>query len=191
MNDTFSGLVGSFVICKRGVLDPVGRRTDGVTKEFATGFIIFDENLSNYRETNFAHVPQATLDDPDFVESNIMHSINGFIYGNLKGLEFSVNEHSAWYVFGLGSVEDIHTVHYHGQLYVRKTSLTLKRDVLEVFAGTYETVEMIGYNPGTWLFHCHVAAHAMEGMETSYTVLPANNTHPPGFPRSRHVHQLW
>jgi FtsP/CotA-like multicopper oxidase with cupredoxin domain len=172
MNDTYSGLVGPFVVCKAGILNSSGSRNDGVTKEFATGFIIYDENLSNYRQTNFASVPPISIDDPDFVESNIMHTINGFIYGNLKGLVFSVNEHSAWYVFGLGSVEDIHTVHYHGQLYLRKTSLMLKRDVLEVFAGTYETVEMLGYNPGTWLFHCHVAAHAMEGMETSFTVLP-------------------
>ncbi|XP_045184314.2 ceruloplasmin-like [Mercenaria mercenaria] len=172
MKDTYSGLVGPFVVCKEGILDSFGRRTDGVTKEFATGFIIFDENKSNYRDVNFANTPPQSITDPDFIESNIMHSINGFIYGNLKGLVFSEMEHSAWYVFGLGSVEDIHTVHYHGQLYIRKTSLTLKRDVLEVFAGTYETVEMLGYNPGTWLFHCHVGAHALEGMETTYTVLP-------------------
>ncbi|XP_060590444.1 ferroxidase HEPHL1-like [Ruditapes philippinarum] len=179
-NDTYSGLVGPFVVCKAGILNSSGSRMDGVTKEFATGFIIYDENLSNYRQTNFASVPPISIDDPDFVESNIMHTINGFIYGNLKGLVFSVNEHSAWYVFGLGSVEDIHTVHYHGQLYLRKTSLMLKRDVLEVFAGTYETVEMLGYNTGTWLFHCHVAAHAMEGMETSFTVLPLDYAHGKG-----------
>ncbi|XP_045184325.2 ferroxidase HEPHL1-like [Mercenaria mercenaria] len=180
LNDTHSGLVGPFVVCKPGTLDTFGRRTDNIKKEFATGYIIFDESKSNYRNLNFGLITPNSLKNPDFIESNLYHSINGYIYGNLKGLIFSEGEHSAWYVFGLGSVQDIHTVHYHGQLYLRKTSLSLKRDVLEVFAGTYETVEMIGYNPGTWLFHCHVAPHAMEGMEASYTVLPQNGQLEPG-----------
>jgi FtsP/CotA-like multicopper oxidase with cupredoxin domain len=165
------------VVCKPGVLDFLGRRKDNVDVEFATGYIIFDETKSNYREQNFHSVSQETRKNPDWVASNRYFSINGYIYGNLKGLVFGEGERSVWYVFGLGTDQDIHTVHYHGQLYLRRTSLSLKRDVLEVFAGTYETVEMTGHNPGTWLFHCHVAPHAMEGMEAAYTILPSHGMH--------------
>lgn len=172
LNDTNSGLYGPLVICNSGILDSAGERHDEVTIEFATGFIIFDENKSNYKHINFASTPDETLSDPDFIESNIYHSINGYIYANLKGLVFNFGQYSAWYIFGAGSVDDIHTVHTHGQLYLRETSLSLKRDVLEVFAGTYETVEMLGFNPGTWFIHCHVGLHAREGMETVFTVLP-------------------
>lgn len=188
LNDTFSGLVGTFVICKPGVLDVSGRRKDNIEKEFATGYIIFDETKSNYRKQNFPHVSQETWKNPEWIGSNQYFSINGYIYGNLKGLVFGEGERSVWYVFGLGTAQDIHTVHYHGQLYLRRTSLKLRRDVLEVFAGTYETVEMTGHNPGTWLVHCHVAPHAMEGMEASYTVLPKHGRRLPqyGLHRSQH-----
>ncbi len=33
--------------------------------------------------------------------------------------------------------------------------------------------DMTPDNPGTWLFHCHVADHLMAGMQSLYTVLPA------------------
>ena len=81
-------------------------------------------------------------------------------------------EKTAWYIFGIGSIFGVHTAHFHGQLYLRSTSLALKRDVLEIYPGTHETIEMLGYNTGRWLFHCHVSIHAASGMKTSYTVRP-------------------
>lgn len=182
MNDTYSGLFGPMVICKPGVLDLANRRTDDVTREFATAFAILDENKSHYQDFNFAsRAPgRRNLSDTEFVESNMYNSINGYIYGNLNGLVFAQGEKSAWYIFGLGSIFGVHTVHFHGQVYLRTASLTLKRDVLEVFAGTYETVEMLGYNPGTWLYHCHVSLHTAAGMKTVYTVLPKNHIQGPG-----------
>ncbi|XP_045214555.2 ferroxidase HEPHL1-like [Mercenaria mercenaria] len=174
MKDTYSGLFGPFVICKSGILDLSGRRTDDVTKEFATAFVIVDENKSHYRDFNFATRAPArrNTSNIEFVRSNSYNTINGFIYGNLRGLVFNQGEKSAWYIFGLGSTAGVHTVHFHGQLYLRTASLTLKRDVLELFPGTYETVEMFAYNPGTWIYHCHVRLHATDGMKTVYTVLP-------------------
>ncbi|XP_052768195.1 ferroxidase HEPHL1-like [Mya arenaria] len=143
LNDTYSGLLGPVVICRPGILDINYQRSDKVTTEFATAFVIFNENLSHYSTYNFA-----------------------------TSLDFAKGERTAWYIFGMGSTFGIHTVHFHGQLYIRRTSQTLRGDVLEVFAGTYETVEMAGYNPGTWLFHCHVSLHSASGMETVYTIHP-------------------
>lgn len=174
LNDTNTGLFGPFVICKAGTLDIFGHRTDGVTREFALGFFNIDENFSHYNRINFAkRAPQRQdYSNTEFMRSNMYHSINGYIYNNLKGLVFKEGERSAWYIFALGSTRSLHTVHFHGQLYVHVSTLTLTRDVLEVYPGTYETVEMAGYNPGTWFLHCHVGSHAAEGMGTSYTVLP-------------------
>lgn len=42
----------------------------------------------------------------------------------------------------------------------------------DLFPGTFEMVEMLVGNPGTWLLHCHVADHIHAGMETLFTVLP-------------------
>jgi len=42
--------------------------------------------------------------------------------------------------------------------------------VYDLFPGTFQTVELVAENPGTWLLHCHVADHIHAGMETTYTI---------------------
>ena len=174
LNDTYSGLFGPMIICKAGILDYMGRRTDKITKDFAVAFVVVDENTSNYKDFNFGTRALARFNtsEEDFRRSNEYYSMNGLIYNNLNGLVFSEGEHVAFYILGLGSSIGIHTAHFHGQLYIRRTQLALRRDVVEVFPGISETVEMTGYNPGTWFFHCHVSTHAAAGMKAVYTVLP-------------------
>ena len=43
---------------------------------------------------------------------------------------------------------------------------------MDLFPGTFEMVEMLAGNPGTWLLHCHVSDHIHAGMEILFTVLP-------------------
>lgn len=43
---------------------------------------------------------------------------------------------------------------------------------MDLFPGTFEMVEMLVGNPGTWLLHCHVSDHIHAGMEIVFTVLP-------------------
>ncbi|WAR20250.1 LOW QUALITY PROTEIN: HEPH-like protein [Mya arenaria] len=152
LKDAHSGLIGPMVICKTGTLDQDGQTTDSIKVEFATAFFIFDENLSHHSTANFAARAPARVDvaDPDFMQSNLYYSINGYIYGNLNGLD----------------MED------RGALVIRRTKIKIRWDVLEVYAGTYETVEMKAYNPGTWFFHCHVSTHVEAGMEGAYRVIP-------------------
>ncbi|WAR20253.1 HPHL1-like protein [Mya arenaria] len=172
LKDAHSGLIGPMIICKTGTLDQGGKRTDNINVEFSTAFFTFNENLSHHSTANFAaRAPgRVNVADPEFVQSNLYFAINGRIYGNLNGLDMKVGDMSAWYVFAMGSVFGVHTVHFHGQVYLRRTKITVRGDVLEVYSGTYETVEMQAYNPGTWLFHCHVAPHVMAGMETFYRI---------------------
>lgn len=47
-----------------------------------------------------------------------------------------------------------------------------RADVVDLFPGTFEMVEMLVGNPGTWLLHCHVSDHIHAGMEILFTVLP-------------------
>ena len=44
-----------------------------------------------------------------------MHTINGFSYSNLNGLVMKQGERVRWYQVGMGSRNDIHTPHWHGQ----------------------------------------------------------------------------
>lgn len=169
--DTNSGLVGPLVICKAGVLGPNNNRTDSVEREFALLFHAFDENKSWYIDENIRNAgPLEDMTSSKFEESNMYDSINGFIFGNLQGLVMNRGENVLWYLLGLGASEDIHSVHFHGQSVIRRTDRAHIADVIEVFPGTYETVEMFAENPGTWMIHCHVSEHAHDGMIVTYTI---------------------
>ncbi|KAG2457280.1 HEPHL protein, partial [Polypterus senegalus] len=174
VKDTYSGLVGPLITCRRGVLDVHGRRKD-VDREFALLFMVFDENQSWYLGDNIAqylHTDLQTIEnDEDFLESNKMHAINGKVFGNLHGLVMTQGEKTEWYLLGMGSEVDLHTVHFHAQTFIVKTDQEHRADVYDLFPGTFQTIELMAGNPGTWLLHCHVNDHIHAGMETVFTVL--------------------
>nr|KAF6320532.1 hephaestin [Pipistrellus kuhlii] len=175
IKDMYSGLVGPLVICRKGILEPNGLRND-MDREFALLFLIFDENKSWYLDENVAtHGAQKpdhiNLQDKNFLESNKMHAINGKLYANLKGLTMYKGERVAWYMLAMGQDIDLHTVHFHAESFLYRNGKSYRADVVDLFPGTFEVVEMVASNPGTWLIHCHVTDHVHAGMETLFTVL--------------------
>ncbi len=106
-----------------------------VDKEFALLFTVMDENQSWYLDDNiktYALTPNSvSKSDDGFKESNKMHAINGYIYGNgpRNGGQYlmKANEKVAWYLMGIGDEVDIHTVHFHANnfVHVRFHSLLL------------------------------------------------------------------
>jgi len=173
VRDVYSGLSGPIVVCKKGILSSNESRTDSVDREFALLFQAFDENQSWYLQQNIQeYCPNADTSTTEFEESNKYDSINAYIFYNIPGLVANLGDTIAWYILGLGENEDIHTVHFHGHTYTYRNGRTHAGDVMEVFPGTYETVEMFASNPGTWLFHCHVGQHMADGMVATYTILP-------------------
>ncbi|KFV05044.1 Hephaestin, partial [Tauraco erythrolophus] len=176
VKDMYSGLIGPLKICRRGTLRSDGMRKD-VKREFALLFLVFDENQSWYLEENVKryrkgnHEEMNLLDDR-FVESNKMHAINGRLYANLPGLTMFQGEWVNWYLLGMGQEIDIHTVHFHAETFIYKNGKSYRADVVDLFPGTFEMVEMLVGNPGTWLLHCHVSDHIHAGMEIVFQVLP-------------------
>uniref|UniRef100_A0A8D0D299 Hephaestin n=1 Tax=Sander lucioperca TaxID=283035 RepID=A0A8D0D299_SANLU len=154
--DLYSGLIGSLVICRRSWGRTLGMKKE--VEEFALLFLVFDENESWYLDENIrTHIrnPRTNLkDDETFIESNKMHSINGYLYGNLNGLNMEVGDKVYWYLMGMGNDVDIHTAHWHGHSVEYKLG----------------GVKMRPTYPGTWLLHCHVTDHIKGGMEAMYTV---------------------
>ncbi|XP_007936288.1 ferroxidase HEPHL1 [Orycteropus afer afer] len=174
VKDTYSGLMGPLITCREGVLNEKGRRSD-VDYEFALLFLVFNENESWYLDDNIKKYlnkdPQNFKHTDDFEESNRMHAINGKIFGNLHGLIMNENTMTNWYLLGLGSEVDIHTIHYHAESFLFKIDKSYREDVYDLFPGTFQTIELFADHPGTWLLHCHVSDHIHAGMETTYTVL--------------------
>lgn len=172
VSDSYAGLVGPIIITKHGEANPDGT-PKGVDKEFVTMFAIMNENNSPYLDYNvktFAQDPSSVkVDDEDFQESNLMHSINGYVFGNLPGLKMKAFTHVRWYVLGMGTETDLHTPHWHGETLLMSG---MRTDMVELLPMSMKVLDMYPDNTGTWLYHCHVNDHLSAGMLSLFTVTP-------------------
>jgi manganese oxidase len=141
-----AGLLGPIIVTAAGMADARGAPKD-VDREFVLMFMIFDEAPGK--------------------DAGQFHSMNGYIFGNLPGLLMKQGERVRWYLLGMGNEKDLHTPHWHGETVTYGRRHT---DVVELLPGSMATVDMVADNPGTWLFHCHVADHMEAGMMASYTI---------------------
>jgi FtsP/CotA-like multicopper oxidase with cupredoxin domain len=168
--DTNSGLIGPIIVSARGTTKADGTPAD-VDREFVTMFTVFDENSSLYLADNIAKYAgkpkKVDPDDEGFVESNLMHSVNGYVFGNLPGLKMRVGERVRWYTMGMGTEVDMHTPHWHGQTVLANG---MRTDVVELLPMSMKVADMVPDNPGTWFFHCHVNDHISAGMLATFTV---------------------
>jgi FtsP/CotA-like multicopper oxidase with cupredoxin domain len=144
--ETNAGLLGPLVVTARGKAREDGTPAD-VDRELVVMMMIFDEAKGE--------------------ERGLMHSVNGFIFGNLQGLEMKQGERVRWYLLGMGNEKDLHTLHWHGKTVRYQQRHT---DVVELLPASMATADMVADNPGTWLLHCHVADHLNAGMLTVYTI---------------------
>ena len=193
------GLVGCIIVTDPKRARPDGTPND-VDREMAALFMIFNENpggqdaddraaptstgpalnpllgglqLQNGKLTpsvSNAPPPGPAPDAAELVEQGQRHAINGRIYGNLAGLEMNEGEHVRWYLFGLGSESDLHTPHWHGLRVIEEG--TRRTDTMELLPGSMKVADLVADNPGSWLFHCHVAEHMDNGMFALMTVYP-------------------
>jgi len=156
--DVNAGLLGPIIITARGKARADGSPTD-VDREFVATFFIVDENESPYTKRR--------PEDAEYVESNLKHAINGYLYGNLPGLTMKRGERVRWYLMAMGSERDVHTPHWHANTVVISH---MRTDVGWLLPGTMQTADMTPMATGTWLFHCHVHDHIDAGMIGLYTV---------------------
>ena len=173
--DTNTGLVGPIIISRKGELQKNGKLR-GVDREFVVLFSVIDENKSFYLDKNIdGFAPQARdkKEDEGFRESNLKHSMNGFIFDNLTGLTMKLGENIRWYQLALGTEVDLHTPHWHGNTLL---SGGQRIDVVNLLPATHATVDMKADNPGNWMYHCHVNDHIEAGMMGHYVVLPRGQT---------------
>jgi len=174
ISDTYAGLMGPMEITRRGMANPDGSPKD-VDKEVFMLFSVMNENLSPYIDANvrrFARKPYPPVrrlaDDDDFNESNLKHSINGYLFGNQPMITLQKGERVRWYVMSMGTEVDLHTPHWHGN---DVTVNGMRMDVVSLLPAGMVVADMVPDNPGIWLFHCHVNDHIRAGMLTRYQVV--------------------
>ncbi|XP_030304661.1 coagulation factor VIII isoform X1 [Calypte anna] len=171
--DLHSGLIGPLIICRRGVLSFVFRRQLAV-QEFSLLFTIFDETKSWYfmenMERNCRPPCYIQQDNPDFKRNHSFHAINGYVSDTLPGLVMAQQQRVRWHLLNMGSTEDIHSVHFHGQLFSVRTSQEYRMGVYNLYPGVFGTVEMWPSHAGIWRVECKVGEHQQAGMSALFLV---------------------
>ncbi|NWS33917.1 FA8 factor, partial [Polioptila caerulea] len=175
--DLHSGLIGPLIICNRGVLSYVFRRQLAV-QEFSLLFTIFDETKSWYflENVNRNCRPPCRIqqDSPDFKRNHSFHAINGYVSDTLPGLVMAQQQRVRWHLLNMGSTEDIHSVHFHGQLFNVRTSQEYRMGVYNLYPGVFGTVEMWPSHAGIWRVECKVGEHQQAGMSALFLVYDLN-----------------
>lgn len=185
VRDVNAGLLGPMIVTARSMTANDGTPQD-VDRELIVAFDERFEAESWYLEENmqtYMADPDALVlgrdpfnqpvlvnpKDPTFVpDYNLMESLNGLMYGNLSGLTMKEGDRVRWYIMGTTNFE-VHAPHWHGNTV---TIGGMRTDVAQLLTMGMLIADMVPDNPGTWLFHCHVAPHLAAGMTSVYTVAP-------------------
>ncbi|HEY9619773.1 MAG TPA: multicopper oxidase domain-containing protein [Crinalium sp.] len=173
VKDTYSGLIGPLIVTRQGFAKPDGSPQD-VDREVMTLLLVSDENQSWYLDENIRHsleeaAEHLDIEDEEFEESNLMHSINGYVYGNMPMPVMKKGDRVRWYLLGMGTEVDLHTPHWHGNTGLM---MGMRMDMVDLLPGDMKTIDFVPDNVGTWLFHCHVNDHISAGMQARYRVVP-------------------
>lgn len=172
-DDVHTGLLGPIIVTRKGKeRSYLDLRPHGVDLEFVAFFVVFDENESHLFEQNVDTFSNgsAFLDDEDYVQSNLMHSINGYVYGNGEDFVMNVGDQVRWYLASFGNEGDgPHSPHWHGNIGMSRYESV---DTVNLIPAIALTVDMDVDNEGKWLFHCHVNHHIHAGMQAFYDVGP-------------------
>nr|QYC55293.1 coagulation factor VIII [synthetic construct] len=161
--DLASGLIGPLLICYKESVDQRGNQIMS-DKRNVILFSVFDENRSWYLTENiqrFLPNPAGVqLEDPEFQASNIMHSINGYVFDSLQ-LSVCLHEVAYWYILSIGAQTDFLSVFFSGYTFKHKM---VYEDTLTLFPFSGETVFMSMENPGLWILGCHNSDFRNRGM---------------------------
>ena len=170
--DTYAGLMGPMVVTRHGEARSDGTPRD-VDQEIFALFAVMDENQSFYLDDNHENAEPLTegqdeeADAEAFAESNLMHSVNGYVYGNMPVVTMRKDDRVRWYVMSMGTEVDLHTPHWHGNVV---TVHGMRMDVVDLLPASMVVADMVPDDVGTWLLHCHVNDHILAGMLARYRV---------------------
>ncbi|WIA14174.1 hypothetical protein OEZ85_002716 [Tetradesmus obliquus] len=175
--DPAAGLMGAIIIAAPSNANDDATPKD-VSREFVLSFAIMNEDVSIMAKQNYAKfLPAATranasafealLADPSFQESNLMHSINGYMYCNLPGLDFVQGQSVRIYFMAFGSSADMHTPNTaESQLFLDGH----RKQAVALLPGAMLTTDTTPLVPGKGLLQCHVYDHISAGMSAIYNV---------------------
>jgi FtsP/CotA-like multicopper oxidase with cupredoxin domain len=102
-----------------------------------------------------------------FAEMGAFQTIDGRAFvGNTPVFSAKVGQLVQWDVMAMGS--EHHTFHVHGHRWIARDGAP--RDTQTVGPAESFRIRWREEDPGTWLYHCHVEQHMMQGMIGTYQV---------------------
>ncbi|KAI2657139.1 Coagulation factor VIII [Labeo rohita] len=158
----------------QSMVDPVRDVASGLVtsdKEKKLLFTVFDENKSWYFEDNIKRSSEDPTkidrNDPDFYNSNVMHTVNGFMFNQLQ-FRMCVGDVILWHVASIGIQNNFLSVYFTGNTFERdKTYGT----VLTLFPMTGDTVTTEVEMLGEWEVSAFDPSLKQRGMSVRYTVV--------------------
>ncbi|KAK9537326.1 hypothetical protein VZT92_004955 [Zoarces viviparus] len=148
--DIASGLIGQILICKSQSLNIRGVQLKADKEQHAI-LAVFDENKSWYMDDNirqYCERSKVNKADPDFYKSNVMHTINGYVFESGPPLGFCNGEIVTWHVSSIGAQDYIQTVTFYGHTFELNGRT---EDFLSLYPMSGETITMKMDNIGVWL----------------------------------------
>ncbi len=143
-----AGLLGPMIVTRQGMADSHGSPTD-VDREFVLLFKVFDE-AGGYGK-------------------GLMHSVNGYIFGNLPGLIARNGDRVRWHILDVGAQNEVKA----SLPLAVPAKLSMKgEDTIHFSAGSLTLTDMMADNLGTWALRGRDADYAREGMAAVYSVIP-------------------
>ncbi|XP_076011480.1 coagulation factor V isoform X1 [Genypterus blacodes] len=165
--DIASGLIGPLLICRSESLNVrnVQLKAD---KEQHAMFAVFDENKSWYLDDNIRQYTDAssvTKADPSFYKSNVMHTVNGYMFDSGQVLGFCYGEIVTWHVSSIGAQDYIQTATFYGHRFQLNDRT---EDFLSLYPMTGETIAMTMENIGVWLMATLSSHETTKGMRVKF-----------------------
>ncbi|XP_028846857.1 coagulation factor V isoform X2 [Denticeps clupeoides] len=166
--DIASGLIGPLLICKGQSLNKKNVQLKADKEQHAM-FATFDENKSWYLDDNIKEScgdpPRVRKEDAEFYKSNVMHTINGFVYESGQVLGFCNGEIVTWHVSSIGNQDGIQTVTFYGHTFELNKR---EEDFLNLFPMTGEAISMYMDNAGDWLLSSLNSHETTKGMRLRF-----------------------
>uniref|UniRef100_A0A3Q1GC09 ferroxidase n=1 Tax=Acanthochromis polyacanthus TaxID=80966 RepID=A0A3Q1GC09_9TELE len=165
--DIASGLIGPILICKSQSLNlrNVQLKAD---KEQHAMFAVFDENKSWYLDDNirrYSDQSRVNKADPNFYKSNVMHTINGYMFESGPLLGFCNGEVATWHMSSIGAQDYIQTATFYGHPFELNKRT---EDFLSLYPMTGETISMNMLNVGVWLLASLNSHETNKGMRLKF-----------------------
>ncbi|KAG9346549.1 hypothetical protein JZ751_006860 [Albula glossodonta] len=158
IRDFNSGLIGTLLICKAGSMKRTSQQN---IPEFILLFAIFDETKSWYGESTFRERFQQTK------PKKLYHTINGYVNSTLQGLKMCRKTSVIWHLVGMGSSQEIHSIHFQGHTLQVQNHRKVN---LEVTPMSLATAVMKPIATGKFLISCQIHSHQKAGMRAFFFV---------------------